>query len=144
MRDIHLSKKGEKYMSKRVKVRPSKGQSLAGGLVGIVFVIIGVTVVIPSAGAFGALWTLFALIITVMNLINGFSEEGISTHEIVIDDDKYSSYDKRRDNIVGCREDVKDSDDVEDKLIKLNSLLDKGLITQEEYEKKRKDIIETL
>ena len=74
-------------MSKRVRVKPSKGQSMAGFFMGLIFCCIGLSVVIPEAGPFGFVWTLFAIIITVLNGVNAFSEKGIATHEITIDDD---------------------------------------------------------
>lgn len=46
---------------KRVTYRPSKTAGLFGVLWGAVFVVIGLVVVIPSAGAFGILWTLMAV-----------------------------------------------------------------------------------
>lgn len=57
-------------MKKKVRVKPSKGQSIVGFIIGICFCAIGAFVVIPLAGAFGIVWTLFAGLITVMNAIN--------------------------------------------------------------------------
>ena len=59
---------------KRIKVRPGKTQSKMGFFVGIAFCIIGCVVVIPLAGLFGVLWTGVAVMITVMNCKNAFSE----------------------------------------------------------------------
>ena len=44
-------------MKKKVRVKPSKGQSIVGFIIGICFCAIGAFVVIPLAGAFGIVWT---------------------------------------------------------------------------------------
>jgi len=48
---------------RRVTYRPSKVSGAFGLIFGCVFVLIGIFVVIPSAGAFGILWTLLAVCI---------------------------------------------------------------------------------
>ena len=64
---------------------------------------------------------------------NAFTNEGMATHEIVIDenDDTYSP-------VTG----TSDDEDIEVKLKKLESLYNHGLITHAEYETKRKEIID--
>ena len=42
---------------KKIKVKPGKTQSKMGFVVGILFVILGVFVVIPTFGVFGFIWT---------------------------------------------------------------------------------------
>jgi UPF0716 family protein affecting phage T7 exclusion len=74
-------------MRRWVRVKPSKGQSLVGFLAGLLFCIIGLVKVIPSFGTFGYVWTLFALIATIMSGINAFTDKGIASHNITIDDD---------------------------------------------------------
>lgn len=119
---------------KRIKVKPGKTQSQFGFAVGIIFVIIGCVVVIPIFGPFGILWTIIAGFIAFSNYKNGFSDEGIATHEIVIEDDEnyYGGYTK---------DDTNDGD-IEEKLKKLESLYNQGLITREEYDGKRKELLE--
>lgn len=114
---------------KRIKVQPGKTQSKVGFAVKIVMVLIGFIVVIPAFGAFGILWTAIAVIMAYMEFKNGFSEKGIATHEIVIEDDadSVSHYDAE--------------EDIEAKLIKLNSLYEQRLITKEEYDEKRKSLL---
>jgi hypothetical protein len=98
---------------------------LGGGL----FVLIGLFFVIPMAGLFGIVWTLFALIGAGTSAYNFFSEDGISTYEINVEsDNEYRP--------------TKPEDDFETKLRKLNSLKEEGLLTEEEYQKKRAEIIE--
>ena len=52
---------------RRVTYRPNKGQSVFAGIVGLIFVGIGLIVVIPAFGPFGILWTLIAVGSTVMS-----------------------------------------------------------------------------
>ncbi len=118
-------------MSRNVRVKPGKGQSMVGFLGGIIFCFIGLFIVIPTFGPFGLLWTLFAVIITVVNGINAFSDKGVASHEITIDDD----YDQEN---IGSRKTS------EERLNELQSLHDKGMITADEYQEKRKQILEDL
>ena len=52
-------------MRRRMRYRPSRANCIFGGIVGIIFTCIGLFVAIPAAGAFGVLWTLIALAMTV-------------------------------------------------------------------------------
>ena len=114
---------------KRIKVKPGKMQSKLGFGVGILFVLIGCFVAIPAFGPFGIIWTLIACVITYSNYKNGFSEDGIATHEIIIEDGA---------EVMPVLE---DAEDIEAKLIKLNSLYEQRLITKEEYDEKRKELL---
>lgn len=126
---------------KRIKVRPGKTQSKMGFFVGIAFCIIGCVVVIPLAGLFGVLWTGVAVMITVMNCKNAFSEEGITSHEIIIDESDDVSELNR--SIAGGNGGGQSADeDIEAKLKKLHSLYEQRLITSSEYEQKRKELLE--
>lgn len=115
---------------KKIKVKPGKTQSKIGFIVGILFVIIGCFVVIPIFGLFGVVWTAIAGMIAFSNYKNGFSDEGIATHEIIIEDGMNDT------------PDYDAGEDIEAKLIKLNSLYDQRLITKEEYDKKRKELLD--
>lgn len=117
--------------NKNIKVKPGKTQSALGFIVGILFVILGITVAIPMFGIFGILWTAIAGFITFFHYKNAFTEKGMATHEIVVEEDSETSAEPSQDNI-------------EDKLIKLESLYHQGLITQEEYDSKRKEILDRL
>lgn len=46
--------------NRNIKVKPGKTQSMLGFVVGILFVILGITIVIPMFGLFGILWTVMA------------------------------------------------------------------------------------
>lgn len=113
-------------MYKRGRVRPSKSSSVLGMIVGGIFVIIGVTTVIPLAGGFGILWTLVALGITISHAYNVFSEKGFSGYQIDIEES--DSYQKKEEGF-------------DEKLRKLKALKDDGLLNDEEYEMKRKEIL---
>ncbi|MEE1313601.1 MAG: SHOCT domain-containing protein [Lachnospiraceae bacterium] len=115
---------------KKIKVKPGKTQSKMGFVVGILFVILGVFVVIPTFGLFGLIWTGVAGMIAFTHYKNGFSNEGVATHEIIIEDGMEIT---EKDNA---------EEDIEAKLIKLNSLYDQRLITKEEYDEKRKELLD--
>lgn len=42
---------------KRIKVKPGKTQSRMGFIVGLLFVVFGIFVAIPTFGLFGIVWT---------------------------------------------------------------------------------------
>lgn len=139
-------------MSKKIHVRPSKSQSKAGFIVGILFCLIGIFMVIPIFGLFGIFWTAVAAWITYVNYRNGFTDKQIDSKVIEIEDDgkdvtftSHSGFET-----YSCQmEDIRDKDtvekeDVESRMKKLQSLYDQGLITGEEYEQKRKEILDEL
>ncbi|MFR5632338.1 MAG: SHOCT domain-containing protein [Monoglobales bacterium] len=117
--------------NKSIKVKPGKTQSALGFIVGILFIILGITVAIPMFGIFGIFWTAIAGFITFSHYKNAFTEKGMATHEIVIEEDSEISAEPSRESI-------------EDRLLKLESLYHQGLITQEEYDSKRKEILDKL
>ena len=116
-------------MSKKIKVKPGKSQSMMGFFVGLIFCGIGLFFVIPRFGAFGVLWSVMALIITVINGMNAFSDKGIATHSIEIED---------KDQLIQGKESV------ESRLEKLKSLYEQNLITEEEYEHKKSELLQEL
>jgi len=118
-------------MPKRIKVRPSKPASLFGMILGIIFVLIGLSVAIPSAGIFGVLWTLIAVGITGFQAYNFFSDKGATSWEIDIDD--YNKGESKELESI--------SNDFEVKLRKLHKLKEDGLITEEEFQKKREEVL---
>ena len=110
-------------MSRRVRVKPSKSQSLVGMIAGAVFVVIGISLM-PMMGTFGLIWTLFALAIAGMHAFNFFSNKGVASWEIDV-----NSTDRE--------------DDFEERLRKLNRLKEDGLINDNEFEKKRNEIMKS-
>lgn len=121
--------------AKKVKVKPGKEQSKVGFIVGLIFVLIGLIVVIPTFGVFGIFWTAVAAFIAYSHYKNGFTDEGFPTHEIIIDEEE----------LAGMREcagtEDFDGESIEERLKTLASLYDQGLISGEEYEAKRKEIL---
>ena len=132
-------------MAKRIKVRPGKTQSKAGFVVGIIFCLIGLVVVVPIFGPFGLLWTAAAGWITYSNYRNGFTDRPISNQVIEIEDDGKSvtaTSDPFADfHSTYERDEETEVEDVESRLRKLQSLYQQELITKEEYEKKRQEIL---
>ncbi|WP_186566802.1 SHOCT domain-containing protein [Lawsonibacter celer] len=114
--------------NRRVTYRPSKSQAVFGGVVGIIFVCIGLFVAIPTFGAFGILWTLIAVGITGMNFYQAFGK-GYVGPEIRIEDEAAEQ---------------ENAGDPQLRLERLRTLYDQRLITQEEYETKRQEILKEL
>ena len=121
---------------KRVTYRPSKTGSVAGGVVGCVFVLIGLFVVIPQfamAGGFGLIfgiiWTVIAAVIAGTNFYSAFGKKYIGP-EIHIEEEGVSVNDPKGTP--------------EQRLEQLQSLYDRRLITKEEYEQKRQEILKEL
>lgn len=122
-------------MSKNVKIKPGKEQSAMGMVAGILFCLIGVVIAIPVFGFFGVIWTLFALGITVVNGVNAFSDKGIATHEIVIEEEETSYSDL---------EQIKKKESVQERLKIVENLYAEGSITKEELDQKRKKILDEI
>ena len=145
-------------MSKKVRIKPGKGQSMMGFIVGILFCLIGVFVVIPSAGLFGIFWTLMALIITITNAMNAFTDKGVATHEIVIDDGKQAEGRADERIMADMPSDMSGTasnnrseaaikgikGNIELRLQVAEDLYKAGTITKEEYETKRREILDEL
>lgn len=112
---------------KNIRVKPGKAQSTMGFVMGILFVLIGLFVAIPTFGLFGLFWTGVALAITVVNGLNAFGKKGVPTMEI------YSE-----------EEDGESGRSPEERLQVLQRLYDQRLITTEEYERKRAEILKDL
>lgn len=127
-----VTMEGVDSMPKRIRFKPSKPSSLLGMIVGIVFVFLGVTMAIPDFGVFGVFWTLIAIGITGYHAYNFFGEKGVASWEIDIDNG-FKEVDK------GFREE--NNGDFEIRLRKLNRLKEEGLITEEEFRKKREEIL---
>ena len=117
-------------------------------IVSVFFVIIGVTELIPHAGLFGVVWTLMAGSFVVIGVFNLVRKNGIS-HRV--------GYDVENDldqSIYGIMEDVAEGEGAEKRfspagttearLLELQGLYDRDLITYSEYEEKRKEILREL
>ena len=120
---------------RRVTYRPSRANAGFSAVVGVIFVLIGIFVVIPSAGPFGIIWTLLAIGITAYNAYLAFGKKYIGP-EIHIEDDTVPEEQSTRAGEAGP--------DTEERLIQLRELYDKDLISAEEYERKRQQILDEL
>lgn len=130
--------------NKQIRMKPGKGQSMFAFCVGLVMTLIGLVAVIPAMGIFGVLWTGVAGGITVMHALNAFSDKGVPTHEIIIEEE----VDARDGRILQEAEKGEEGfcgrGKAEVRLQEAKHLYESGLITQEEYENKRKQILEEL
>lgn len=117
-------------MRRRMRYRPSRANCIFGGIVGIIFTCIGLFVAIPAAGAFGVLWTLIALAMTIYQFAMAAGKVSAGSWSIEEETDS-------RDGVPGGKS-------AQDRLTELKSLYDRGLISREEYEAKRKEILEEL
>ncbi len=119
-------------MRRKITYRPSKAQGAFGIAAGIVFVVIGLVFVIPTFGAFGIVWTLLAATGTGMEAYRAFGK-GYAGPEIRIEDE-------------GGRTEVPPAIDLnaESRLEQLKSLRDAGLINDQEYQEKRREILDQL
>ncbi|HEV7403378.1 MAG TPA: SHOCT domain-containing protein [Chthoniobacteraceae bacterium] len=117
-------------MSRRLRVRENPVSSFVGGIVGLIFTVIGLTVVIPQAGAFGFLWTGIALVGAIMSFYNAFSDRGIAKEIIDVSEDDGGAPAPR--------------ESAASRLTQLKELKDAGLITSAEYEQRRAVIVREL
>ena len=126
---------------RNIRVKPSRAQSAVGFVGGLIFVCIGLFIVIPAFGAFGLLWTLIAVVITVMNGVNTFGKKGIPTLEVCTEDDTQQV---QSPPSTGQTPVASNTLDAKGRLRQLESLREAGLLTKEEYEQKRKEILNDL
>jgi hypothetical protein len=113
-------------MANQVRVRPGKPVSLVGMVVGGIFVLLGAFVLVPLFGSFGwfmgafaIFWTLVAAAIAGYHAVNFFGGRGLSLYEVDVD-----------------------GGDFDAQLRKLARLKDDGLLSAEEYEQKRAEIMQ--
>lgn len=111
-------------MKKKYSIQPSKGSALIGMITGGIFCFIGLFLVIPIFGIFGVVWTIFAVIITFSNGYTYFKDKNIMGQDIIVYDEYESSSEHR--------------------LNEIKKLYDEGLITKDEYDKKRNEIIDKI
>ena len=119
-------------MKKRVTYRPSKAQSALSAVVSGIFVLIGIVFVIPTFGFFGVFWTLIAAVGGVMSAYRAFGK-GYIGPEIHIEDEEGRMPESPAGNL-----------DAKARLEQLESLRSAGLIDEEEYQAKRREILERL
>jgi hypothetical protein len=91
-------------------------------VVGGLFVLLGVVLIVPLFGLFGLVWTAVAAAITLYHGYNFFSGRGVSAYEVNVDSPG----------------NVEDLDTALRKLAKLKA---DGLLSDQEYEQKRAEIV---
>ena len=137
---------------KRINYRPGKAQARMGLVVGVLFIIIGVTVVIPAtllsgfspAALFGLVWTGMAVYTTVVNAKVAFGKEE-ETQEyfggyVITEEEPARPADESEthDHIPSM------ALDTQKRLEQLQKLKEAGLITDAEYTEKRREILREL
>lgn len=118
-------------MRRNIHFRPSRGQSILSGLLACAMGAFGLFT-IPNAGAFlafKALWCLMTFGMAIYSFLLAAGKVRYGGFEITdeTDGDKKSA-----------------PSDEEARLTKLRELYDRGLITEEEYQEKKKDILDRL
>lgn len=140
-------------MSRKIHVRPGKGQSKFGFAVGIIFCLIGLFIAIPTFGLFGVLWTAVAGYITYVNYRNGFTDKQIDSHVIEIDENgedvtvtTQTGFGRHSFEVVGKKNgsEVSRHESAVERIKELNNLYMQALITKEEYNQKKKEILDEL
>lgn len=112
----------------RGRVRPSKAASLLGMVVSGIFTVIGLTVVV-NFGWFGVIWTLITLAMTIGHAVNFFGKRGISEWDVEVQAPNNRTTPSAAPN------------DFETKLRRLERLRADGLLTEDEYARKRSEIV---
>jgi len=115
---------------RRMRYQPSKGHCIFAGIVGIFFCLVGFTVVLPGAGIFGLVWTAIAVAFTVNSFRMAAGKKNMMGHHYIIEEEDST--------------DGKSGQSVEERLKELQSLYDQRLITTEEYEAKRQEILKEI
>ncbi len=120
-------------MSKQ-RITSKQAQSLIGSSVSLFFVGVGLFSLIPATGAFGVLWTLFASVMCILNIMNALPKKGVASGQTTVEDNRINNSTPAKNS----------QSSPEERLLSLMELYKNGLIEKEEYDKKRKSIIEYL
>ena len=92
----------------------------------------------PHSDCSGYSGPAMAVIITVTNGINAFSDKGVSSHEIIIENEERQEMKSEHSGAETLEKDIRE------RLDAARALYEEGTITGEEYEAKRKEILERL
>jgi hypothetical protein len=107
---------------KTVRIKPSKTISMLAVISGIGMVFVGIFGLFPHNQLFGIIWVLASLAVIVFHAINAFTEHGVATEEIDVENKKVElSFDE--------------------KLRRLESLRREKLISEREYQHQRKKLL---
>lgn len=117
----------------RGRIKPGMVPSLIGVIVGVLFVILGLTVFIPLTNAagfpasiFAIIWTVIAAASTLYYGINLFRRGGVSSYDI---------------DVETTPAEATGEPDFDEKLRKLAQLKQDGLLSSEEYLAKRAELM---
>lgn len=146
-------------MKRKIRFEPTPAMKIFGrifsalfGVVGLSFVVIGVTEVIPSgAGIFGVVWTLVACMFAGIGIYGAVSRDGLYSMRRgfnleITDEEPQPPVDKWDAALSGETHDHIPSTalDAKARLEQLETLKEAGLITREEYDQKRREILKGL
>jgi hypothetical protein len=109
------------------RVRPSKGVSAIGVAVGIFMLVIGLTTVGTAGGAFMIFWIFAVLAITGFYAYNLISERGAAFTVIDVDTRQAQPPSPPRST--------------QERLSELDLLRQQGMVTDQEYQEKRRQIL---
>ncbi len=115
------------------RVRPGKAPSAMAVIVGLGMLVFGIAT-LPAFGAFGVFWTFMVLVIIGFNAYNLVSDRGVATEVIDVETTAPRSAPAAP---AGERT-------AADRLAELGSLYSQGLITEQEYAEKRRNIVDGL
>ena len=119
-------------MRKNIRYKPNKGMSIFTGIIACAMGVFGLTV-IPGEGAFIGFKAIWCLMTFGMGIFNFLFAAGI-----VKNGGGYEITDETDDGAKGG------ASDAEARLEELQTLYDRRLITEEEYQQKRRDILDRL
>ena len=115
---------------KRITYRPNKLASAITAVVGVIFVLIGIFLIIPTFGLFGVFWTMIAAVLAVFSIFSALGTkvggQEMYSHEVIIEDMEPGG------------------DSLETRLGRLQELYDKRVITKDEYDARRREILKEL
>ena len=130
-------------MRRRMEYRPSRPSSALGLVVGLLFVLLGLFVIIPQFGAFGLIWTLVALGITIFHAVNTFSDKGVPSGVIHIEEEQEAPA-PAPPPAAATAAPSESGKSPEERLETLRRLHQQGLITAEEYDRRRREILDEM
>ena len=119
-------------MRRNIRYRPSKGMSIFTGVIACAMGVFGLAV-IPGEGAFIGFKAIWCLMAFGMGIYNFLLAAGVVKYN-----GGYEITDETGDGARGGKSDA------EARLEELQTLYDRRLITEEEYQQKRKDILDRL
>jgi hypothetical protein len=96
-------------------------------IIGTLFLLFGIVYVLPDGGMFGIFWVVVVAAFTIYYFANAISDQGLSLYTFDMDRGQGSG---------------EDEPDFETKLRSLEALRQDGLISEEEYQEKRQEIMD--